>query len=88
MKGHRERSGNVERLQPGQAASTRPDIPLHALSMGETRFPGGQGVIRKFREQGFRVAFVGDVVGTGSSRKSACNSLMWHIGNDIPHGAE
>ncbi len=41
-------------------------------------------MIRKFREEGHGVAFVGDVVGTGSSRKSACNSLMWHIGEDIP----
>jgi aconitate hydratase 2/2-methylisocitrate dehydratase len=52
--------------------------------MGQTRFPGGLATIRKFREEGHRVAFVGDVVGTGSSRKSACNSLMWHIGEDIP----
>jgi aconitate hydratase 2/2-methylisocitrate dehydratase len=52
--------------------------------MGETRFPGGIETIRKFREEGHRVVFVGDVVGTGSSRKSACNSVMWHIGEDIP----
>ncbi len=52
--------------------------------MGEKRFPGGIGVMTKFREDGHRVAFVADVVGTGSSRKSACNSLMWHIGEDIP----
>jgi aconitate hydratase 2/2-methylisocitrate dehydratase len=52
--------------------------------MGQTRFPGGLETIRKFREDGHRVVFVGDVVGTGSSRKSACNSLMWHIGEDIP----
>jgi aconitate hydratase 2/2-methylisocitrate dehydratase len=76
---------NTDDLSPAKQAATRPDIPLHALSMGETRFPGGQAAIRKFREEGFRVAFVGDVVGTGSSRKSACNSLMWHIGEDIPY---
>jgi len=75
---------NTDDFSPAKQASTRPDIPLHALSMGETRFPGGQSAIRKFRDQGYRVAFVGDVVGTGSSRKSACNSLMWHIGEDIP----
>jgi aconitate hydratase 2/2-methylisocitrate dehydratase len=75
---------NTDDFSPAKQASTRPDIPLHALSMGETRFPGGTETIRKFREQGYKVAFVGDVVGTGSSRKSACNSLMWHIGEDIP----
>jgi aconitate hydratase 2/2-methylisocitrate dehydratase len=76
---------NTDDLSPAKQAATRPDIPLHALSMGETRFPGGQAAIRKFREEGYRVAFVGDVVGTGSSRKSACNSLIWHIGEDIPY---
>ncbi len=75
---------NTDDLSPAKHAWSRPDIPLHALSMGETRFPGGIQVIRQFREEGYRVAFVGDVVGTGSSRKSACNSLMWHIGEDIP----
>lgn len=75
---------NTDDLSPAKHAWSRPDIPLHALSMGETRFPGGIEVIAKFREEGHRVAFVGDVVGTGSSRKSACNSLMWHIGEDIP----
>ncbi len=76
---------NTDDFSPAKQASTRPDIPLHALSMGETRFPGGLETIRKFREQGHRVAFVGDVVGTGSSRKSACNSVMWHIGEDVPY---
>ncbi len=75
---------NTDDFSPARQASTRPDIPLHALSMGETRFPDGRTMIRKFREEGHRVVFVGDVVGTGSSRKSACNSLMWHIGEDIP----
>ncbi|MDH7512569.1 MAG: bifunctional aconitate hydratase 2/2-methylisocitrate dehydratase [Clostridiales bacterium] len=75
---------NTDDFSPAKNAWSRPDIPLHALSMGETRFPGGISMIQKFREEGFRVAFVGDVVGTGSSRKSACNSLMWHIGEDIP----
>jgi aconitate hydratase 2/2-methylisocitrate dehydratase len=76
---------NTDDLSPAKHAWSRPDIPLHALSMGETRFPGGIDTIKEFRQQGARVAFVGDVVGTGSSRKSACNSLMWHIGEDIPY---
>ena len=75
---------NTDDFSPAKQASTRPDIPLHALSMGQTRFPGGLQTIAKFRAEGRRVVFVGDVVGTGSSRKSACNSLMWHIGEDIP----
>ena len=75
---------NTDDFSPAGHAPTRPDIPLHAQSMGQTRFPGGNDVIKKFRGEGHRVAFVGDVVGTGSSRKSACNSLMWHIGEDIP----
>jgi aconitate hydratase 2 / 2-methylisocitrate dehydratase len=75
---------NTDDFSPAGHAPTRPDIPLHAQSMGQTRFPGGNEVMRKFREAGYKVAFVGDVVGTGSSRKSACNSLMWHIGEDIP----
>ncbi len=76
---------NTDDLSPAKHAWSRPDIPLHALSMGETRFPDGIETIRNFREEGFKVAFVGDVVGTGSSRKSATNSLMWHIGEDIPY---
>ncbi len=75
---------NTDDLSPAKHAWSRPDIPLHALSMGETRFPGGIEKIKKFRKQGYCVAFAGDVVGTGSSRKSATNSLMWHIGEDIP----
>jgi aconitate hydratase 2/2-methylisocitrate dehydratase len=75
---------NTDDFSPAKHASTRPDIPLHALAMGETRFPGGVNTIGQFRDAGDRVVFVGDVVGTGSSRKSACNSLMWHIGEDIP----
>ncbi len=75
---------NTDDFSPAKHASTRPDIPLHALAMGETRFPGGIAAIRELRAEGHRVAFAGDVVGTGSSRKSACNSVMWHIGDDIP----
>lgn len=76
---------NTDDLSPAKHAWSRPDIPLHALSMGETRFPGGIEVIKKFRDERCAVAFVGDVVGTGSSRKSATNSLLWHIGEDIPY---
>jgi aconitate hydratase 2/2-methylisocitrate dehydratase len=75
---------NTDDFSPAGDASTRPDIPLHALAMGKTRFPGGLKTIAEFRAQGFQVAFVGDVVGTGSSRKSACNSVQWHIGEDVP----
>ncbi|ABS25460.1 bifunctional aconitate hydratase 2/2-methylisocitrate dehydratase [Anaeromyxobacter sp. Fw109-5] len=75
---------NTDDFSPAGDASTRPDIPLHALAMGKTRFKGGLQTIADFRAQGFQVAFVGDVVGTGSSRKSACNSVQWHIGDDIP----
>jgi aconitate hydratase 2/2-methylisocitrate dehydratase len=75
---------NTDDFSPAGDASTRPDIPLHALAMGKTRFKGGLDTIAQFRAEGFQVAFVGDVVGTGSSRKSACNSVQWHIGEDIP----
>ena len=75
---------NTDDFSPAGDAWSRPDIPLHALAMGKTRFPGGIEQIAKWREEGHQVAFVGDVVGTGSSRKSACNSVLWCIGNDIP----
>ena len=76
---------NTDDLSPAKHAWSRPDIPLHALSMGETRFPGGIETIKNFRDEERQVVFVGDVVGTGSSRKSATNSLLWHIGMDIPY---
>jgi aconitate hydratase 2/2-methylisocitrate dehydratase len=75
---------NTDDFSPAGDAWSRPDIPLHALAMGKTRFKGGLDTIAKFRKDGFQVAFVGDVVGTGSSRKSACNSVLWHIGEEIP----
>jgi aconitate hydratase 2/2-methylisocitrate dehydratase len=75
---------NTDDFSPAGDAWSRPDIPLHALAMGKTRFPGGINDIAKWREEGHQVAFVGDVVGTGSSRKSACNSVLWYIGDDIP----
>ena len=77
---------NTDDLSPGPEAWSRPDIPLHALSMlKNTDFNDPIGTIEKLEESGNRVAFVGDVVGTGSSRKSATNSLLWHIGEDIPY---
>ncbi|WP_305045136.1 bifunctional aconitate hydratase 2/2-methylisocitrate dehydratase [Geoalkalibacter sp.] len=75
---------NTDDFSPAGDAWSRPDIPLHALAMGKTRFPGGLETIAQFRKEGHQVAFVGDVVGTGSSRKSACNSVLWHIGEEIP----
>ncbi len=75
---------NTDDFSPAGDAATRPDIPMHGLSMGKTRFPGGLKTIADFRAQGFQVAFAGDVVGTGSSRKSALNSVQWHIGEDVP----
>jgi len=75
---------NTDDLSPAKHAWSRPDIPFHALSLGETRFPDGIELIKKLRDEGKRIAFAADVVGTGSSRKSATNSLLWHIGEDIP----
>lgn len=75
---------NTDDLSPATHATTRPDIPLHALAMLETRLPGSLQTIAELKQKGHPVAYVGDVVGTGSSRKSAINSVLWHIGNDIP----
>ncbi|MCT7952068.1 bifunctional aconitate hydratase 2/2-methylisocitrate dehydratase [Ancylothrix sp. C2] len=76
---------NTDDLSPATHATTRPDIPLHALAMLESRMPGGLATIAELKQKGHPVAYVGDVVGTGSSRKSAINSVLWHIGNDIPY---
>ncbi|MCX9024527.1 MAG: bifunctional aconitate hydratase 2/2-methylisocitrate dehydratase [Candidatus Methanoperedens sp.] len=75
---------NTDDLSPASHAGTRPDIPLHALSMLESRYPGALSELRDLKKQGYPVAFAADVVGTGSSRKSAANSLIWWIGEDIP----
>jgi aconitate hydratase 2/2-methylisocitrate dehydratase len=75
---------NTDDFSPGNQAQSRADIPLHATFFGATRFPGGIEKIDELRSTGQSVAFAGDVVGTGSSRKSAINSLAWHIGRDIP----
>jgi aconitate hydratase 2/2-methylisocitrate dehydratase len=76
---------NTDDLSPATHATTRPDIPLHANAMLETRMSGGLELIRQLKGKGHPVAYVGDVVGTGSSRKSAINSVLWHTGSDIPH---
>ena len=76
---------NTDDLSPATHATTRPDIPLHALAMLERRDPQALATIARLKEGGHPVAYVGDVVGTGSSRKSAINSLLWHIGQPIPH---
>jgi len=76
---------NTDDLSPATHATTRPDIPLHAQAMLETRLPGGLELIAELKQKGHPVAYVGDVVGTGSSRKSAINSVLWHTGTDIPH---
>ena len=75
---------NTDDLSPAPHATTRPDIPLHALAMLESKMPDGLETIAKLKEKGHPVAYVGDVVGTGSSRKSAINSVLWHIGREIP----
>jgi len=79
---------NTDDLSPGMDAWSRPDIPLHAQAMlkfpreGVSKDPLGD--IQKLKKRGHPVAYVGDVVGTGSSRKSATNSVLWHMGDDIP----
>ena len=75
---------NTDDLSPAPHATTRPDIPLHALAMLESKMPDGLETIAQLKAIGHPVAYVGDVVGTGSSRKSAINSVLWHIGNEIP----
>jgi aconitate hydratase 2/2-methylisocitrate dehydratase len=79
---------NTDDLSPAQDAWSRPDIPLHAQSMLKVPREGihdAPAQIAELKTQGFPVAYVGDVVGTGSSRKSATNSVLWHTGEDIPH---
>jgi aconitate hydratase 2/2-methylisocitrate dehydratase len=76
---------NTDDFSPASQAFTRADIPMHSTCMGGTLFPNGPQEIADLKAKtGLPVTFVGDVVGTGSSRKSACNSVIWHIGNDIP----
>ncbi len=74
---------NTDDLSPAVHATTRPDIPLHALAMLEFKKPDGLKILDNLKKQNLPIAYVGDVVGTGSSRKSAINSLIWHIGEEI-----
>ncbi|MEW8285994.1 MAG: bifunctional aconitate hydratase 2/2-methylisocitrate dehydratase [Candidatus Thiodiazotropha endolucinida] len=85
---------NTDDLSPAQDAWSRPDIPLHALAMlknereginpDETGTIGPISNLESLKSKGLPLAYVGDVVGTGSSRKSATNSVLWHMGDDIP----
>ena len=79
---------NTDDLSPAQDAWSRPDIPLHALAMYKNPREGATNAVEQINElekSGHPVVLVGDVMGTGSSRKSATNSVLWHIGDDIPH---
>jgi len=76
---------NTDDLSPAQEAWSRPDIPLHAKSMLKNKIPDIFEKIEQLKKNGLPIAFVGDIVGTGSSRKSAINSLQWHIGKPIPY---
>lgn len=75
---------NTDDLSPATEAWSRPDIPLHAKSMLITKMEKPLETIEELKKKGFPIAYVGDVVGTGSSRKSAINSVLWHMGNEIP----
>jgi aconitate hydratase 2/2-methylisocitrate dehydratase len=75
---------NTDDLSPASEAFTRSDIPQHALSMLVTKMPEGLKTIEDLKKKGHHVAYVGDVVGTGSSRKSGVNSVQWYMGEDIP----
>ena len=78
---------NTDDLSPATDAWSRPDIPLHALAMFKMPREGLERpleTIEELKEKGNPLVFVGDVVGTGSSRKSATNSVLWHMGDEIP----
>jgi len=76
---------NTDDLSPASEAFTRADIPLHANSFLVNRMDNPLDTMKKLKEQGHPLAYVGDVVGTGSSRKSGINSVQWHMGVDIPY---
>ncbi len=76
---------NTDDLSPAQDAWSRPDIPLHAKAMLINKMPDGLKKIESLKQKGLPLVYVGDVVGTGSSRKSAINSVQWFMGNDIPN---
>ncbi len=75
---------NTDDLSPATDAWSRPDIPLHAQSMLVSKMPDGLQTVVELKKKGHPLAYVGDVVGTGSSRKSAINSVLWHMGKEIP----
>ena len=78
---------NTDDLSPATDAWSRPDIPLHALAMFKMPREGLDKpleTIEELKKKGNPLVFVGDVVGTGSSRKSATNSVLWHMGDEIP----
>ena len=79
---------NTDDLSPATDAWSRPDIPLHALAMFKMPREGLERpleTLEELKKKGNPLVFVGDVVGTGSSRKSATNSVLWHMGDDIPY---
>lgn len=80
---------NTDDLSPASDAFTRSDIPLHAKAMLKSRIENYESRIENIKkiakDNNASVVYVGDVVGTGSSRKSACNSIVWHFGNEIPY---
>ncbi|RDU71637.1 bifunctional aconitate hydratase 2/2-methylisocitrate dehydratase [Helicobacter aurati] len=79
---------NTDDLSPASDAFTRSDIPLHAKAMLKSRIENYESRIDNIKrvaaQHNANVVYVGDVVGTGSSRKSACNSIVWHFGKEIP----
>ncbi len=76
---------NTDDLSPATEAWSRPDIPLHAKAMLVSKMPDALETIITLKEKGHPLAYVGDVVGTGSSRKSAINSVLWHMGHDVAY---
>jgi len=75
---------NTDDLSPATVAFTRSDIPLHATAMLQSRMEKPLEKMVELKAKGHPLAYVGDVVGTGSSRKSGINSVQWHMGRDIP----
>jgi len=75
---------NTDDLSPATVAFTRSDIPLHATAMLQSRMENPLDTMKELKEKGHPLVYVGDVVGTGSSRKSGINSVQWHMGRDIP----
>lgn len=76
---------NTDDLSPAGDAWSRPDIPLHAQAMLIKTMESPLETVVELKKKGYPLAYVGDVVGTGSSRKSATNSVLWHMGDDIPY---